>query len=604
MTATAPARTVPPRSEIPVEFTWDLTTIYPDDEAWRQAAAALQAALPEAAALQGTLGDGPQALLTGLQLRDRLGEQLDRLHVYAHQRKDSDSTDAAGQALVESFGSLAAQVRAALAFIDPEILAIPEAQLHTWQADEPGLALYAYALQDLLRQRPHVRSSEVENVMAQFSDVTRAPSETFGILTDADLTFPTIAGEDGQPVALSHGRYRRFIESRDRRVRREAFLGYYSAYRGIRNTLGTTLAAAVRTHVVNARLRSYRSALEAALHPNDIPLEVYHNLLQTVEDSLPRLHRYMDIRKRALGVDELHTYDLYAPLATEADLSVPYREATRTVQTGLAPLGSSYLGLLGQAFSNRWIDVYENLGKRSGAYSGGCYGTAPYILLNYQDRLDDLFTLAHELGHSAHSFFTRRTQPFVYSNYTIFLAEVASTLNEALLGEHLLRTRPEPDVQRELVVRRLEDIRTVIFRQTMFARFELTIHEAAEAGQPLTTEWMSQTYHELVRRYHGPQVVADDDIALEWARVPHFYYNFYVYQYATGLSAALALARQILDEGAPAVERYLHFLGRGCSAPSIELLREAGVDMTGPAPIQQAMVTFEALLDQLEALLP
>jgi oligoendopeptidase F len=355
-------------------------------------------------------------------------------------------------------------------------------------------------------------------------------------------------------------------------------------------------------HIVNARIRGYESSLEAALKPNDIPLAVYHNLIATVEANLPRMHRYMSLRKRLLGLDELHTYDLYAELVADVDVKTPYAEATQTIQSAFAPLGRAYGAALEQAFTSRWIDVYENVGKRSGAYSGGAYSTAPFILLNYQDRLDDLFTLAHELGHSMHSHFTRHTQPFVYGDYTIFVAEVASTLNEALLTDYLLKNRRDAALRKRLIVQQLEDIRTTIFRQTMFASFELGIHQQAESGEPLTTDSLSERYYGLVGRYHGPDVIRDEEIALEWARIPHFYYNFYVYQYATGLSAALALSQQIISEGQPAVDRYLQFLRSGSSRSSVDLLRDAGVDMTTPQPIQQAMDKFDRLLDELEAL--
>jgi len=593
---------VPLRSEIPTEYTWDLTTVYADDDAWGQAAEALQAQLPEAERLKGSVASGPAGLLKALQFRDGLYRRMERIHVYASMRKDSDSADAAAQGLTERAGTLLAQLRAAFAFLDPEILSLSDETVRAWMKTDPQLAVYIYAVEEILRKRPHVRSAEVENAVAQLSDVTRAPGEIFNILTNADLTFPTIQDENGQSVGLSQGRYLRFMESGDRRVRRETFQGLHGAFRSVRNTLGTTLSAAVRHHVVQARLHNFASALEASLHPNDIPVEVYHNLLATVQANLPRLHRYLQLRRRLLGLDDLRYYDLYAPLVAEVDLKVPYAEATRTIRAALEPMGAGYVEVLDQAFRSRWIDVDENAGKRSGAYSGGAYETAPFILLNYQDRLNDMFTLAHELGHTGHSYFTRRTQPFVYGDYSIFVAEVASTLNETLLTDYLLRTRPDPALRKHLIVQQMEDIRTTIIRQTMFANFELAIHQMAEAGLPLTAESMSQRYFDIVRLYYEAELKLDDDVAIEWARIPHFYYNFYVYQYATGLSAALALSRQILSEGRPAVERYLRFLGGGSSRSPIDLLREAGVDMTTPEPIQQAMDTFDQLLTQLEAL--
>lgn len=593
---------VPHRTEIPVENTWDLSTIFADDQAWEQAFARVESLLPKITALDGKISEGPSTLLQVLNLRDEINRQRDQLDVYAVQRRDSDSTDSAAQALVERLGSLTARVSAVQSFIKPQILALPEETLKDWQQKEPGLQIYAHALEEFTRQRAHVRTAEVENILAQFSDITRAPGDIFSILTNADLTFPTIEDERGQQVTLSHARYGRFMESKERRVRQDNFKGYYSAYQGIRNTLGTTLAAAVRTHVIDARMHNYDSALEAALKPNDIPLVVYHNLLNTIDANLDRLHRYMALRKRIMGLDELHPYDLYAPLVPEVEVAMAYAEGGKTVRAAFAPLGSRYVSVVNDALTRRWIDVYENVGKRSGAYSNGSYGTAPFILLNYQDRLNDVFTLAHELGHSLHSYFTWNTQPYVYGTYTIFLAEVASTLNENLLTDYLLKTRSDPALRKHLLVQQLEDIRTTIFRQTMFATFELDIHQRVEAGEALTTESLSKSYYELVKRFHGPDVVVDDEIRLEWARIPHFYYNFYVFQYATGLSAALALSEQIISEGQPAVDRYLRFLSSGSSRSSIDLLRDAGVDMTTPAPIQAAMDTFDHLLDELEAL--
>lgn len=598
----AEAQRVLRRDEIPIEYTWNLTTIYADDTAWEADLASLEADLPSAAALEGTVGASAQSLLHVLQVRDDIQKRLWQIYVYANRRSDSDTGDPVGQALGERAGSFVARAGAVLAFIEPEILAVPDETIAAWMREEPGLQLYAYALQQLATQRAHVRSTEVEGIMAQFGDITRAPSEIFEILTSADLTFPAITDEQGQTIQLSHARYGRFLESPDRRVRHDTFKGFYSSFRGIRNTLGTTLSAQVRSHVLGARIRGYGSALEAALKPNDIPLEVYHNLIGTINANLPRLHRYMKVRKRLMGLDELHIYDLYASLVPDADVEVPYAEATALVAESFKPLGAEYGAAIQKSFTSRWIDVYENQGKRSGAYSDGSYTTAPFILMNYQNRLHDMFTLAHELGHSMHSFFTRKTQPFVYGDYTMFVAEVASTLNEALLTDYMLKTRDDPALRKYLVVQQLEDIRTTIFRQTMFAEFELDMHTRAEANEPLTADSLSKPYYDLVARYHGPDVVLDDEIALEWSRIPHFYYNFYVYQYATGLSAALALNKQIRSEGQPAVERYLGFLSSGSSKSSIDLLRGAGVDMASPAPIQAAMDTFDTLLDELEAL--
>ncbi len=495
---------VPRRDEIPVEYTWDLSTVYADDEAWEEDIGRLEGMLPQVAATEGTIGQGAQALLRALKLRDDVTMRLWQIYIYANRRLDSDSTDPIGQALAERAGSVVARIGAATAFIDPEILAIPAERIAAWQREEPRLQVYTHALKELARQRAHVRSAEVEGILAEYGDVTRAPNEIYDVLTNADIVFPTIEDEQSQPVQLSHARYGRYMESQDRRVRRDAFKGMYSAIGGLRNTLGTVLAAEIRSHTISARVRNYQSSLEAALDPHAIPLDVYHNLITTINANLPRLHRYMDVRKRIMGLDELHIYDLYAPIVPEVELIIPYAEATTSTLAAFAPLGEEYTGAVQKTFSSRWVDVYENVGKRSGAYSDGSYTTAPFILLNYQDRLEDVFTLAHELGHSMHSFFTRRNQPFVYGNYTLFVAEVASTLNEALLTSHLLKTRDDPELRRRLIVKQLEGIRQTIIRQTMFAEFELDMHQRVEAGDPLTADSLSKRYYDLVGRYHGP----------------------------------------------------------------------------------------------------
>jgi oligoendopeptidase F len=589
------------REEIPIEYTWDLSTVYADDAAWEADITSLEAKLPQAAALQGTITDA-EGLLETLQIRDVIEQQLWQIYIYAARRYDSDTSDPIGQALGDRAGSLVARASAALAFIEPEILLLQDHEIEAWVDSIPDLQVYRYALTQLAAKRAHVRSAEVEGILAEFNDITRAPSEIYEVLTSADLRFPSIQDEQNQPLELSHARYQRMVESQNRQVRQDAFKGYYSAYHGIQNTLGVALAAEVRSHALNARLRGYPSSLAAALDPNDIPVDVYHNLITTVNANLPRLHRYMQLRRKIMQLDELHIYDLYASLVPDADVEVPYAEGCRFVAEAFRPLGSDYSAAIDTTFSSRWIDVYENKGKRSGAYSDGSYTTAPFILMNYENRINDVFTLAHELGHSMHSYFTRRSQPFVYGNYTIFVAEVASTLNEALLTNYLLQTRDDAALRKFLLTRQLEGIRTTLFRQTMFAEFELDMHQRVEAGEPLTADNLSKPYYDLVARYHGPGVVLDDEIALEWSRIPHFYYNFYVYQYATGLSAALALSKQLLREGQPAVDRYLTFLSSGSSRPSIDLLRDAGVDMATPAPIQAAMDTFDALLTELEGM--
>jgi oligoendopeptidase F len=596
------AQAVPARSELPVERTWNLGLIFADQAAWEAEVAAIEALAGELMLLSGTLGQSAEQLTLALQLRDGVAERLYRVYVYASHLRDADGNDPAAQGLAERAGAFAARIAAMGAFIEPEMLAIDEATLRAWLDGHAPLALYRRQIERLLLQRAHVRSAEVEQVLAELSDVIGSPYNLFETFTNSDMIMPSITLPDGSVVQLSHGRYGRFLEHPDRTVREATFRRYYSAYAPYRNTLATTLSATVRAAVTGARLRGYSSALEGALTPNEIPTDVYRTLISTVEANLSAFHRYLAVRKELMGLDELHFFDLNVPPVPDVELSFPYDKAVDMMRAAFAPLGAEYLSELERAFSGRWIDVYENKGKRSGAYSGGAYGSPAYILMNYQDRLNDVFTLAHELGHSMHSSFTRKTQLFPYGDYTIFVAEVASTLNEALLTDHLLATSDDVSLKRRLIVQQLEEVRGTLFRQTMFAAFELLIHEMAERGEPLTDAALSAAYFELVKKYHGEVLTADEELAFEWARVPHFYYNFYVYQYATGLSAALALHRGIVHEGAPAVERYLNFLRSGSSQSPIDLLKLAGVDMTSAEPIQAAIDHFRELTEQLAAL--
>jgi oligoendopeptidase F len=595
-------QTLPARRDVAVENTWDLSSLYPNETAWEQAIETLDKRIKEIATLEGKVGESSEALLTTLRLQDELTEQADRIQVYAALIRDVDTADSHGQGLYDRARALVTRFSAALAFIEPEILGIPEDTLTAWMGEEPGLQRYAFALEGVSRMRAHTRSAEVEAVLAQFGSITRTPGEIYGALNNADLKFPTIEGEDGKPIEITHGRYNLLRESKDRRVRQDTFKAYFGHYRTVLNTCGTALSGHVRTHMVNAKVRGFESSLHAALYPNRIPVEVYHNLLSTIDANLPKLHRYVSLRKRILGVDELRYSDMFAPLVPEVTVRYTYSEAAATVQEALKPLGAEYGSILEQAFGNRWIDVYENQGKRSGAYSWGTYRANPYILMNYTDTVDNMFTLAHELGHSLHSYFTWQTQPYRYGDYTTFLAEVASTLNESLLVKHLLSQTDDVALRKLLIQQQLDDIRSTIIRQTKFAAFEYETHRRAEAGEPLTAETFTEIYRDLLVRYYGPDMVWDDEAFLEWARIPHFYFNFYVFQYATGLSAALALSKQITSEGQPAVDRYLKFLSSGSSRPSVDILRDAGVDMTTPAPVQAAMDRFEELVTELEAL--
>ncbi len=591
------------RGDIPHEYTWDLESIFPGDGDWEDSYKTLQQRLPELEALKGTLAQSGQALLEVLQKRDELFEKLESLFVYASMRKDEDTTNSKYQGMYDRAMQLVVYASTVASYIEPEILALPETTLDRFVRETPGLDLYRQQLHDLNRKRPHVRSAEVEAVLAAAEEIAGVPDAIFSMIENADLKLPLINNEEGEEVPLTKGNYLVYIRSTDRRVRKEAFEGMHTAFLKQRNTIAATLAAQVKGNIFYTRQRGYASSRERALAQYNIPVSVYDNLVETVGEHIYLLNRYMKLRKRLLQLDELHMYDLYVPIVKETADDIGYEDAREIILAALAPLGKNYGEVLRRAFKERWIDVYETPGKRGGAYSGGGYVTRPFILLNYQNKRDSMYTLAHELGHSMHSYFTRSHQPFQYGDYTIFVAEVASTLNEGLLTEYLLRTNADPAVRLAILNHSLEDLRGTLFRQTMFAEFEQLVHGQAEQGEPLTADRLSAMYHELNERYYGAEAVLDELIDIEWARVPHFYYNFYVYQYATGISASSALVQQILREGKPAVERYLKFLSSGSSEYSIELLKKAGVDMTSPEPVRQALQLFDRHLAEMEELI-
>ncbi len=591
------------REDIPVEFRWDLESIFSQNEDWEQNFQAIQSRIPELETLQGTLAQSGEALVTVLRKRDELFEEVETLYVYASMRKDEDTTNGLYQGMADRIMQLVVRVSTAASYIEPEILALERETLDRFMEETPDLALYGQQLHDLNRKRPHVRSAEVEAVLAAAGEVTDAPDAIFSMIDNADLKLPSIHTETGEEVELTKGNYLTFIRSGDQRVRKEAFEGLHKAFLKQRNTIAATLASQVKTDIFYTRQRNYSSSRERALARYNIPVSVYDNLIETVSERISLLNRYMKLRKRILRIDDLHMYDLYVPIVEETNDEISYEQAKDMVLTALAPLGEKYIRDLNHAFTQRWIDAYETPGKRGGAYSGGAYRTHPFVLLNFQDKRDSLYTLAHELGHSMHSFYTRTNQPFQYGDYTIFVAEVASTLNEGLLTEYLLKNTSDSAIRIALLNHSLEDIRGTLFRQTMFAEFEQQIHQQAESGEALTADKLSAMYTTLNEKYYGAETIIDDLIGIEWARIPHFYYNFYVYQYATGISAAAALVQQILHEGQPAVNRYLKFLSSGSSAYSIDLLKKAGVDMTSPEPVRQALQLFESHLSQMEQLL-
>jgi oligoendopeptidase F len=592
------------RNEVPVEHTWDLESIYPSNEAWEADFSRVTEMIPKLVSFQGKLNRGASTLLDCLRVRDEIFLRMEQVFVYTRLRKDQDVANDIYQGLEARASSLFARVRAAGAYLTPEILAIPADTLAEYLVAEPDLQLYQHELADLLREKAHVRSAEVEELLAQVTEVAGAPANIFGMLDNADMKFPTITDEEGNNVELTKGRFIRFLESPKRSVRESAFKALYSTYAKFRNTLGATHADSVKKDIFFARARKFSSARTAALSGNNIPESVYDNLVSTVHKNLPSLHRYLHLRKQLLRLDELHVYDLYTPMVAEVDKKVPYAEAVETILSALAPLGEEYCRIAREGLTTaRWVDPYENEGKRSGAYSYGSYTTNPFILMNYQETLDSMFTLAHELGHSMHSYYSRKNQPYVYGHYTIFVAEVASTFNEALLTHYLLEHTDDKRLRMYLINHYLEQFRTTLYRQTMFAEFEHQTHQRVERNEALTPDSLSSLSYELNQQYYATEgMVVDQEVELEWARIPHFYSPFYVYQYATGLSAAVALSQQVLQEGHPAVERYLGFLKKGGSDYSVNILCDAGVDMSSPEPVQQALDVFSSLIDQLEAL--
>lgn len=600
---TEQTKKLPARSEIPEKDTWRLEDIFATDKEWEKEFDEVKELIPSVTAYAGKLGESSENLYNALKTQDDVTLRVEKLYAYAHMRYDQDTTNSFYQGLNDRIQNLYTQVASALSFMTPEILAIEEEKISSFLEENEALRLYKHTLEEITRQRPHVLSAEEEALLAKAGDVLGASSTTFGMLNNADLEFPTIKDEEGNEVEVTHGRYTRFLESEDRRIRKEAFSAMYDTYGKFKNTFASTLSGTVKRDNFNALVHHYESARQAALSANNIPEEVYDNLVTTINKHLPLLHRYTKLRKKVLNVDELHMYDLYTPLVKDVNMKVTYEEAKEYTLKGLEPLGEEYKSVLEEGFNNRWVDVHENKGKRSGAYSSGSYGTNPYVLMNWQDNVNNLFTLAHEFGHSVHSYYTRKTQPYPYGDYSIFVAEVASTTNEALLNEYLLENLEDEKQKQYVLNHYLEGFRATVFRQTMFAEFEHDIHVKAQNGEPLTPELLSKTYYDLNKKYFGEDIVIDEDISLEWARIPHFYYNYYVYQYATGFSAATALSKQILEEGEPAVERYLEFLKAGSSDYPINVLKKAGVDMTSAKPIEEALKVFEEKLDEMEKLL-
>lgn len=591
------------REQIDKKYKWNIEAMIPDESIIDKTLEDVKAqASAYAEEFSEHLTESAATLLSAYKKRDDIWRKLEKIYVYARMKRDENNADSTYQAMSDKCSAVIAAVSAATAFFTPELLEASDDIILGYIEENEALGEYEFAIKDTLRQKAHILTEAEENILAQMSEITGATNDIFTLLNNADIKFASITDEDGDEVEVTHGNYIKFMESHNRDVRKAAYNAMYDSYKELINTIATTYNYNTKTDVVGARIRKYNSARAAALSGDNIPAEVYDNLVSVVNDNLPAMHRYVELRKKLLGVDKLYMYDMYVPLIELPKTHVSYEEALNIMREALAPLGSEYIDKMNTGINQGWIDVYENKGKTSGAYSFGCYDSFPYILLNYTDTLKDVFTIVHEMGHSMHSRYTRDEQPYIYGSHSIFTAEVASTVNESLLMQHLLSTNDDIEMRKYLLNLHLEEFRTTLFRQTMFAEFEDITHKAIEAGQVLTAEWMCEQYEALNAKYYGAAVEKDDTIKYEWARIPHFYNAFYVYKYATGYSAATAISDKILTEGKPAADSYIEFLKTGESDYPIELLKIAGVDMSSPEPIEKAMDTFNSLLDEFEKL--
>ena len=586
------------RSEADMNHTWKLEDMMPDNQTWEALFEKTAARVKQYGEFRGTLAESADALYRCLKFDDGISLDIERLYVYARMRSDEDTAEQTYQDMFGRVQSLSFEAAERSSFIVPEILEMDPALLASYMESENGIGLYRRLMERILGKREHTLSGPMEELLAQSYDATQGASQIFNMFNNADVKFPSIPGENGQEVPITHGNYISLMEHKDRRIRRDAFLGLYSVYRQFRNTLAAAFSANVKQAVFYAKARNYASSRQHSLAENEVPELVYDNLVAAVRKNLPLLHRYVKVRKETLGLNDIHMYDLYVPMVAEFDRTYTYEEAKAIVTEGLAPLGEEYGKILREGFENRWVDVYENEGKRSGAYSWGVYGSHPYVLLNFHGTLNDVFTLAHEMGHSIHSYYSDAAQPYVYAGYKIFVAEVASTCNEALLIRHLLNRTEETQEKRYLINHFLESFRGTLFRQTMFAEFEAASHRKAQEGETLTASALGELYHKLNEDYFGPEMVVDPEIDYEWERIPHFYTPFYVYQYATGFSAAVAISSRILSGDEAALAGYKKFLQGGCSLPPIDLLKLCGVDMSTTKPVDEALKVFGELVEE------
>ena len=590
------------RDQVKVEDTWNLKDMYASDSAWEEDIKIILSKAEELVKFEGKVCESAANLLQVLELSAFISEKLDYAYNYAARLFDEDQGNTLHQSMNQKIFSIMAKFSSDVSFIDPEILACDEGKLEAFYNEEPKLDLYKKQIKEIQRLKAHTLSAEMEKVVAMTTEMSNTSSEVYEAFTNVDMKFPTIKDEDDEDVELTHGRLVPFLMSANRRVREDAFKAYYNTMESYINTLAASYSGEVKQRVFHSRVRGYASNLEAAVDANNVSPEVYENLVKTVNANLDKLHAYVSLRKKCLGVDELHMYDIYTPMIPDAAKKVTYKEAQETICKALAVLGDDYVELLKEGFANRWIDVYENKGKQGGAYSATAYGCHPYMLLNYNDTFDDMFTTAHEMGHSMHSHYSNSAQPYIYSNYKIFVAEVASTCNEILLLEYLLKNCTDKKERAYLLNHYLDSFKGTVYRQTQFAEFEKITNEMVENGDSLNAENLSTIYKDINERYYGPDMISDPEIAYEWARIPHFYYNFYVYQYATSFCAAVAIAEMILKEGEPAVARYKKFLSSGCTDAPVELLKIAGVGLTTPAPIEAALAKMGEIVEELSSL--
>lgn len=591
------------RKDIPKEFTWAVEDLYESDAAWKADLEKIKSMLPQIESYQGTLSKSADTLLCFLKLQDELAILLDRFANYSMRKADEDTRNTTYQGYKDQTTGIYVAVTSALSFAEPEILEIPDAILDGFYQEQPTLCPYQRYLNDIRRKKAHILSNAEEKILAAAGDLAQAPDDIFGLLNNADLTFDSVTDIEGNRLSVTHASFIPLLQNYDRNIRKDAFESLYKTYAKHKNTLAAILSSQMKQLNFFAKMRKYNSPLEAALDSTNVNPSVYYNLIETVHENMESMYKYIRLRKKLLNVEELHMYDLYVPMVSNAERTISFDETKNNICKALSVLGNDYTALLEEGFSNRWIDVYENRGKRSGAYSCGCR-IHPLILLNYKDNLDSEFTTAHEMGHTLHSYLSNQNQPVIDSDYVIFVAEVASTCNEALLMQYLLKKTTDKKERAYLINYFLEQFRTTLYRQTMFAEFELKMSQMIQNGESINAETACSVYHDLIDLYFGKEIVHDAKIDLEWARIPHFYYNFYVYQYATGFSAAIALSQKILHEGESAVSAYKkNFLSAGCSKDPVSILKDAGVDMSTKKPIEEALQLFDSLIDEMEALM-